>query len=240
VRLLGRTAVAIKKQIPENSNKVAFLKNLASIAGIGIRIIFLTSFQAPNYEQHARDHFSGKTDSAMRIKFDRLKLLSGVILGLLVFCGERAEAQTFRISKLRVCSSYVNNLCTEVPPPYDALDRRKFPAGRVHVAFVLQCGKPALDFLTEHEFLPVNVAVWVNGIRSSDIPAGITQDKCADQGAQLIEAHEELGQFPWRTRFNMRFRAEISTISFEIQDGQQQFVITESEQPARLTLKFTN
>jgi hypothetical protein len=176
----------------------------------------------------------------VRIGFVWTKILAAAFCGLFIFNGEQAEAQSFRITKFRVCSSYANQFCTEVPPPYEALDRRKFTAGRVHVALVLLCEQQALNFLTQREFLPVNVAVWVNGIRSpADIPIGITQEKWAEQGAKLTGVYAENGQFPWRTNFNMYLDREIRSLSVEIQDAQQQVVFNEGE-PARLTLRFSN
>jgi len=151
-----------------------------------------------------------------------------------------AHSQNFQIGKISVCYNTLtekSSPCSEVPSLTD-LDRNKFANNRVYVSLAITCGPDAVAFLKANGFLPVNVAVWKDGARKSDIPIGIFQDDWDANATSLIGLYGDQGSFPWRTRFNVSLYG-VNSIDLEITDAQKRVAYIGGE-PARLKMSFAN
>jgi hypothetical protein len=152
-----------------------------------------------------------------------------------------ARSQNFQIGKISVC---YNNLtdksssCSEVASPFIDLDRSKFANSRLYVSLAIICGPDAVTFLKANGFLPVNVAVWKDGTRKSDIPVGILQDDWDANATSLTGLFNDQGSFPWRTRFNVNVYG-IKSVDLEVTDAQKGVAYVGRE-PARLKISFAN
>ena len=160
-------------------------------------------------------------------------------LALLIW-PDLAHSQNFQIGRISVC---YNNLieksspCSELSSLTD-LDRSKFANDRVSVSLAITCGPDAVAFLKANGFLPVNVAVWKDGSRKSDIPIGIVQDDWDANATSLTGLFNDQGSFPWRTRFNVSLSG-IKSIDLEITDAQKRVAYI-GRDPARLKISFMN
>jgi hypothetical protein len=169
-----------------------------------------------------------------------ISTISACLFGLVVW-PVMAHAQNFQIGKVSVCYNSLKDSassCSEVSSPFTDLDRRKFSNNRIYVSLTIICGPDAVAFLKANGFLPVNVAVWKDGSRKSDIPIGLFQDDWDDNGASLTGLFNDQGSFPWRTRFNVNLYGAKS-IDLEITDAQKAVAYVGRE-PARLKISFAN
>ena len=151
-----------------------------------------------------------------------------------------AQSQNFEIGKISVCYNVLkekSSPCLEVSSLTD-LDRSKFANNRVYVSLAITCGPDAMASLKTNGFLPVNVAVWKDGSRKSDIPIGILQDDWDSNSSSLTGLFSDQGSFPWRTRFNVGLLGARS-IDLEITDSQKRVAYIGRE-PARLKISFAN
>ena len=176
---------------------------------------------------------------------ERLSMPRSAVLMLFVcvfaFCPPAAQCQNFQIGKISVCYNSLaqsSSACAEVSPPFEGLDKSKFSNSRLYVALTVVFGKDVLDFLKTNGVLNVNVAVWKDGTRKSDIPIGIRQDDWDAHGASITDVLNDQGSFPWRTRFNISL-SEVKSVEFEITDSQK-LVAYMGRDPARLKISFAN
>jgi len=154
-----------------------------------------------------------------------------------------ARSQDFETSKIFVCSNMIKSrtdVCREVVPPFDNLDRRSFPSKRVDFKFTILGRGEALGHLQSKNYLPATIAVWRDRIRikKNDIPLGINQSEWDANADELNAQFAEDGQFRWRTFFHINLH-DVKKISIEINNAQGRTVPGDGG-PARLSLGFIN
>lgn len=152
-----------------------------------------------------------------------------------------ARCQNFQVGKISICYNKLSDKsspCSEVGPSFVDLDRRKFSANRIYVSLIIVCGADAVAFLKANGFLPVNVGVWKDNVRKSNIPIGILQDDWDTNGTTFMDTFNDQGNFSWRTRFNVSLSGNQS-IKLEIVDAQESVAYVGKE-PARREISFAN